>query len=75
MNTVLFMNALKKHLKKLDTIPTFLMFYYHVMSNYDPIGCCFFFFKYKDIVLQPLISNILKTEALIMLLFFWNNHF
>lgn len=71
MNTVLFMNALKKHLKKLDTIPMFLMFYYHFMLNYHPIGCCFFlFFKYKDIVLQPLISNILKTEVLIMLLFF-----
>lgn len=65
MNTLLFMNTLKKHLKKLDTILMFLMFYYH------PIGCfLLFFFKYKDIVLQPLISNILKTEVLIMLLFF-----
>lgn len=70
MNTLLFMNTLKKHLKKLDTIPMFLMFYYHFMLNYHPIGCFLLFFKYKDIVLQPLISNILKTEVLIMLLFF-----
>lgn len=69
MNTVLFMNALKEHLKKLDTtdVPHVLLpFYVKLLSNW----LLFFLFLNIKTVLQPLISNILKTEVLIMLLFF-----
>lgn len=50
-----------------DVPRVLLPFYVKLPSNWLLF---FSFLKYKDIVLQPLISNVLKTEVLIMLLFF-----